>query len=234
MTVVEQIERLAQEFEDKTAQDILSWAFSEFEDKVALASSFGAEDTTLIDMIVKINPEANIFTLDTGRLPEETYKVWEEIENKYGIKIVPYCPSAIAVEKMVKEHGPNLFYKSLELRKSCCGVRKVEPLNRALSGLDAWITGLRREQSVTRVEVRKVGYDAGMNLVKINPIADWSEDRLWNYIRENKVPYNDLHDRDYPSIGCAPCTRALKTGEDIRAGRWWWESPEKKECGLHK
>ncbi|MGB9613643.1 MAG: phosphoadenylyl-sulfate reductase, partial [Candidatus Margulisiibacteriota bacterium] len=156
------------------------------------------------------------------------------IENKYHIKVDPYFPDTASVEKIIREHGPNLFYKSVELRRLCCRVRKVEPLHRALSELDAWITGLRRNQAVTRAEIKKIEYDRGNDLVKINPIADWDEDQVWEYIKANQVPYNALHDRNYPSIGCEPCTRAVKPGEDIRAGRWWWESPEKKECGLHK
>jgi len=229
-----EIEDLGKEFEGKSAQEVLKWALGKFGEQVAFASSFGAEDVVLIDLIVKINPKAKIFTLDTGRLPEETYKVWDEIEKKYHIKVEPYFPEAAAVEKMIKEHGPNLFYQSVELRRLCCKIRKVEPLHRALTGLEAWITGLRREQAVTRTTIKKIEYDKGNDLIKINPIADWTEKQVWDYIRGNDVPYNKLHDQGYPSIGCAPCTRAVKPGEDLRAGRWWWEEPEKKECGLHK
>jgi len=229
-----EIEDLGKEFEGKSAQEVLKWALGKFGEQVAFASSFGAEDVVLIDLIVKINPKAKIFTLDTGRLPEETYKVWDEIEKKYHIKVEPYFPEAAAVEKMIKEHGPNLFYQSVELRRLCCKIRKVEPLHRALTGLEAWITGLRREQAVTRTTIKKIEYDKGNDLIKINPIADWTEKQVWDYIKGNDVPYNKLHDQGYPSIGCAPCTRAVKPGEDLRAGRWWWEEPEKKECGLHK
>lgn len=214
-----------------SAEEVLKWAFNKYSEKVASANSFGAEDVVLTDMISKINPKARIFTLDTGRLPQETYDVWEKLEEKYKIKIIPYFPDKEAVEKMILEYGPNLFYKSLELRKFCCKVRKIDPLNRALSELDAWICGLRREQAVTRVEIKKV--EEGTP-VKINPLADWTEKQVWDYIKKNNVPYNKLHDKNYPSIGCAPCTRAVKPGEDIRAGRWWWETPEQKECGLHK
>lgn len=222
------------DLEGKKAEEVLRWALDTYKDKVALASSFGAEDVVLIDMLVKINPKARIFTLDTGRLPYETYDVWERIEDKYGIRIEPYFPDAGRVEEMLKKHGPNLFYKSIDLRKLCCNARKVEPLNRALKGLDAWITGLRREQAVTRTEVKKAEIDTSYNgIVKINPLADWTEKEVWDYIRLNKVSYNKLHEQNYPSIGCAPCTRAVKKGEDIRAGRWWWESPKSKECGLH-
>jgi len=222
------------DLEDKTAQEILRWADENFGKKLAIASSFGLEDVVLIDMMVKINPKVRIFTLDTGRLPQETYEIWEEIEEKYGIKIEPYFPERKAVEDMVKAHGPNLFYKSIDLRRLCCKIRKVEPLKRALRDLSCWICGLRREQSVTRQEIKKAEIDTAHNrIIKINPLADWKEKQVWNYIRKNRVPYNALHDKGYPSIGCAPCTRAIKPGEDIRAGRWWWERPEQKECGLH-
>jgi phosphoadenosine phosphosulfate reductase len=158
----------------------------------------------------------------------------DKIKEKYNIKIEVFFPNRESVEKMVFEHGFNLFYKSVELRKLCCKVRKVEPLNIALRTVDAWICGLRREQSVTRVDVKKVEVDTvHNNILKINPLIDWTEKDVWDYIRRNDVPYNALHDKNYPSIGCAPCTRAIKPGEDIRAGRWWWESPDKKECGLH-
>lgn len=217
--------------EKMTAEEVLKWAFNKFGDKVAFANSFGAEDVVLTDIIAKINPKARIFTLDTGRLPQETYKVWDELEDKYKIKFTPYFPDKGEVEEMTKKYGPNLFYKSLELRKLCCTVRKMNPLKRAMSGLDAWICGLRREQSVTRTDVKRV--EEG-NVIKINPLIDWIEKQVWDYIKKNKVPYNKLHDQNYPSIGCEPCTRSVKPGEDVRAGRWWWETPEQKECGLHK
>ena len=218
----------------ETAQEVLEWAIERFKGKIALANSFGAEDVVLTDMIVKIDPSVRIFTLDTGRLPQETYDVWDKIEKRYGIRIQPYFPKAEDVERMIEEHGPNLFYESTELRKLCCRVRKVEPLKRALSGLEAWITGLRREQAPTRTNVKKVEVDeANGGIIKVNPLADWTTRQVWNYIRDNGVPYNSLHDYGYPSIGCAPCTRAVKPWEDIRAGRWWWERPEHRECGLH-
>jgi phosphoadenosine phosphosulfate reductase len=229
-----EIRGLVKEFENKPAEEILRWALDTFKGKVALANSFGAEDVVLTDMFVKIDPKVKIFTLDTGRLPQEIYDVWERIEGRYGIRIEPYFPDARSVEAMVREHGPNLFYKNVELRKLCCKLRKVEPLKRALSGLDAWICGLRREQSITRENIKKIELDkAHGEILKINPLADWTIEQVWDYIMKNDVPYNKLHDRDYPSIGCAPCTRAVKPGEDIRAGRWWWEKLENKECGLH-
>jgi len=224
-----------EKFENQTSEDVLRWALDTYRDKVALAASFGAEDVVLIDQILKINPKARIFTLDTGRLPKETYDVIEEIRNKYGNNIEFYYPNTQDVEEMVGKYGPNLFYQSTDLRKLCCNVRKVEPLTRALSNLSAWICGLRREQAVTRTGVEKVEVDGAHNsIVKINPLADWTEEQVWAYIKENDVPYNALHEQNFPSIGCAPCTRAIKPGEDIRAGRWWWEEPEQKECGLHE
>lgn len=223
-----------EDWESKTAQEILRWAQERFQDKVALASSFGAEDVILIDMLVKINPQARIFTLDTGRLPQETYELMDKIKEKYKIRLEVYYPDTKSVEEMVSQYGFNLFYKSVELRQLCCQVRKVEPLKRALKDLEAWICGLRGEQSLTRKEIKKIEIDPAHNsILKINPLADWTEKQVWEYIKKNKVPYNALHDKGYPSIGCAPCTRAVKQGEDIRAGRWWWEPPEKKECGLH-
>ncbi|MCM8768052.1 MAG: phosphoadenylyl-sulfate reductase [Candidatus Omnitrophica bacterium] len=221
-------------FETKTPFEILNFALQEFKDKIALASSFGAEDVVLIDMLVKINPSVRIFTIDTGRLPQETYDLIDKIKEKYKIKLEVYFPDTEEVEKMVSQYGFNLFYKSVELRKLCCNIRKVKPLERALKDLSAWICGLRREQSITRIGIKKIEIDYAHNsILKINPIADWTEKQVWDYIKENNVPYNTLHDKGYPSIGCAPCTRAIKPGEDIRAGRWWWEPPEKKECGLH-
>jgi len=185
-------------------------------------------------MLCKITSKPRIFTLDTGRLHQETYNVMDAVREKYDIDIEVYFPKADQVEKMAREYGLNLFYKSPELRRLCCNIRKVEPLSRALSELDAWITGLRREQCLTRAEIKKVEIDKGNEgIVKINPLADWSSAQVWTYVRKNKVPYNELHDQGYPSIGCAPCTRPVSPGEDLRAGRWWWESQNVKECGLH-
>ncbi len=221
-------------FKNKSAEEVLQWAVNEFHPDLALASSFGAEDVALIHMLCRIEPKARIFTLDTGRLNEETYEVMDRIRSRYKISIESYFPDAQKVEALERQKGFYSFRESVENRKECCGIRKVEPLNRALSGLKAWITGLRREQSVTRSEVKKIEIDeAHGGILKINPLTDWSEKQVWAYIKENKVPYNRLHDMGYPSIGCAPCTRAVKPGEDIRAGRWWWESTDHKECGLH-
>ncbi len=227
------------DFRFETPHAVLKWAVEKYRDKVALASSFGAEDVVLIDMLSKISPGARVFTIDTGRLPEETYNTMDEIKNRYDIRLEVYFPDSDLIEDMVEKHGFNLFRKSIELRELCCEVRKVKPLNRVLSGLDAWICGLRREQSVTRMCIENVEFEKRViggnprEIVKLNPLIDWSEDQVWNYIIENEVPYNALHDRGYPSIGCDPCTRAVKPGEDVRAGRWWWEPSDKKECGLH-
>lgn len=226
--------KLSGEFEKQAPEALLGWAYRTFGNKIVIASSFGAEDIVLIDMAHKLNKEARVITLDTGRLPEETYAVMDAVMFKYGVKIEVFFPDAARVEALTRGKGFYSFKESVENRKECCGIRKVEPLKRALKGLDAWITGQRRDQSVTRGAVGKVEVDASQDgIVKINPLADWDEKRVWDYIRANKVPYNKLFDAGYRSIGCEPCTRAVKTGEDERAGRWWWESPEHKECGLH-
>jgi len=231
---MENIAKFNRSLEGKSPREVLAWAFAEFgADKVALASSLGAEDQVLTDMLFKTGPQAVIFTLDTGRLPQETLDCLKTTEKKYGFKYRVYHPDPAAVRTMVAEKGPDLFYESVENRKLCCRVRKVEPLKRALKGLKAWICGLRREQSVTRASLETVEWDEANGLYKINPLKDWTEKQVWDYLREHQVAYNKLHDRGYPSIGCAPCTRVVKPGEDIRAGRWWWESPDKKECGLH-
>lgn len=232
----EAVKRLVEHgaFESKSATEILRWALEKFHPRIALASSFGAEDVALVDMLLKLNPKARVFTLDTGRLNQETYDVMDKIRSRYGISIEVFFPDAEAVEQMVRERGLNLFYHSIENRMLCCHIRKVEPLKRALATVDAWITGLRHEQVVTRAGVKKAEIDADHGgIVKLNPLADWTWDQVWDYIRKHDVPYNVLHDQGYPSIGCAPCTRAIKPGEDFRAGRWWWERPEQKECGLH-
>jgi phosphoadenosine phosphosulfate reductase len=214
-TLQQTVAPLALQADPLPAQDVVRLAWQRFGRNVALSSSFGAEDMVLADMLMRVDSRARIVTLDTGRLPQETYNVMDATRERYGAAIEVFFPQAEAVQSMVAEHGVNLFYHSVDLRKLCCGVRKMEPLKRALAGLDAWITGLRREQSVTRTAVHKIEWDEPNQLIKIN------------------VPYNALHDRGYPSIGCGPCTRAIQPGEDQRAGRWWWEHPETKECGLH-
>lgn len=230
-----QIEKLANDFDNKTAQEVLEWAFDTFGMKIALASSFGAEDVVIIDMMANIDKnKTKVFTLDTGRLNQETYDVMDAIRLRYGIPIEVYFPDQKEVEDMVRASGMNLMYESVENRKLCCELRKVHPLNRALSTLDGWITGLRRDQVVTRAETKKLELDtAHGGKVKVNPLADWTSEMVWDYIHKNSIPYNKLHDMGFPSIGCEPCTRAISPGEDPRAGRWWWEDAAQKECGLH-
>ena len=197
------------------------------------ACSFGAEDMVLLDAIAANARTIEVFTLDTGRLPEETQTLLETVRDKYPVSIRTYFPDASAVEQWVAQNGPNAFYKSVAQRKHCCDIRKVFPLKRALAGKKSWITGLRREQSEARQNLQLESWDDANGLLKINPLMNWTLDEVWAYIKSHDVPYNALHDRGYPSIGCAPCTRAVKQGEDIRAGRWWWESSS-KECGLHQ
>jgi len=200
----------------------------------ALASSFGAEDMVLLDLVAQHAPTIGVFTLDTGRLPEETLRLIDRARDRYGLPIEVYFPDAVPVERFVRERGVNAFYQSVALRETCCGIRKTEPLARALAGRGAWITGLRREQSVTRSNVPYREFDTVHGLPKFNPLVDWTEEEVWTYVRARQLPYNALHDQGYRSIGCAPCTRAVEPGEDVRAGRWWWENPEHKECGLHR
>ena len=218
----------------RTADEALQWASDNLHPRVAKASSFGAEDAAVTDMMVRINPKFRFFTLDTGRLPRETYEAMDAVRRRYGIDLEVLFPDAAEVEEMVRSRGVNLFYDSVENRKMCCAVRKVHPTNRILGTLDGWITGLRRDQTTDRSGARMFELDESRGgLLKINPIIDWSWDRVWDYIRSRGVPYNKLLDAGYPSIGCAPCTRAVEQGEDIRAGRWWWEQGGHKECGLH-
>jgi phosphoadenosine phosphosulfate reductase len=212
--------------------DLLKSAVAEFP-AITFANSYGAEDMVLTDIIAKENLAIEIFSLDTGRLPAETYTLMADVENTYVIKPMVFFPKHEAVESYVRTQGINAFYESIELRKACCHMRKVEPLQRALTGKQAWITGMRAEQATTRSNLPVREYDAGNQLEKFNPLSDWTEKEVWAYIRLYSVPYNALHDQFYPSIGCAPCTRAVAMGEDIRAGRWWWEDPTSKECGLH-
>lgn len=197
------------------------------------ANSLGAEDMVLTDLILRAKLPIRIFTLETGRLHKETLGMLDRVREQYGYEIAQYKPDPAAVEAYVSANGLNAFYDSVEMRKECCRIRKVEPLNRALAGNKAWLTGQRRAQSTTRAELAVQEDDPAHGMQKFNPLADWSEEDVWNYIRSNGVPYNPLHDKGYPSIGCEPCTRAIQPGEDIRAGRWWWENPESKECGLH-
>lgn len=200
---------------------------------ISFANSFGAEDMVLTDIILKNQLPIEIFSLDTGRLPTETYDLMAETEAHYNTKLNIYFPQPTTVEFYVKKNGINAFYESIELRKDCCHMRKVEPLQRALKGKVAWVTGMRAAQATTRTSLPVREFDEGNQLEKFNPLSDWTEQEVWAYIRLHQVPYNSLHDQFYPSIGCAPCTRAIAVGEDVRAGRWWWEDPTSKECGLH-
>jgi phosphoadenosine phosphosulfate reductase len=210
----------------------LSRIAAEFSPAV-FASSLAAEDMVLTDLIAKSQLPITIFTLETGRLHPETLAMLDRIKDHYKIDVTPFRPDPIAVDAYIAQHGLNAFYDSVEMRKECCRIRKVEPLQHALSGNRAWITGQRRAQSTTRASLDVQEADPAHGMIKFNPLADWSEANVWDYIHANNVPYNPLHDQGYPSIGCQPCTRALEPGEDIRAGRWWWENPETKECGLH-
>lgn len=229
----QRIDRWNDDLAGATPEEVLAWAARTFPGRVALASSLGAEDQVLAHLIGTMRLGIRAFTLDTGRLFPETYDLIAATASRYGVPIRVFSPEAAEVEAMVANHGVNLFRDSVAARKRCCEVRKLRPLRRALDGLDAWVCGLRREQSVTREDVRVVELDAANGLVKINPLHAWTEDDVWRFIRANDVPYNPLHDAGFPSIGCAPCTRAIEPGEDIRAGRWWWESAEHRECGLH-
>jgi len=227
------VDELRNEFRNSSTEALLRALLQRYRGRIALASSFSAEDQVLTDLMLKIDPHVRIFTLDTGRLHQETYDVMAETMRKYHVQYDVYCPQSQAVERMIRENGPNLFYESVEKRKLCCQVRKLEPLRRALKGLEVWVTGLRREQSVTRYGLQVIEDDATHGLIKVNPLADWTTEQVWDYIRKNNVPYNKLHDRNFPSIGCVPCTRPVQPGEGLRAGRWWWEEPEHRECGLH-
>jgi phosphoadenosine phosphosulfate reductase len=229
----EKLQELNKQFAKANPEEILKFVLQEHKCKSAFSTSLGSEDQVVTDMIVKIDDCAKIFTLDTGRLFYETYDTLDRTNSKYGIKIEITFPDAEEVQNMVHKKGINLFYESIENRKDCCNIRKLKPLKKALKGYDVWITGIRRDQSVTRKDMHLFEWDEDLQMVKVNPLIEWTEKDVWNYIRENKVPYNILHDKGYASIGCAPCTRAVEKGENPRNGRWWWENPETKECGLH-
>ena len=217
------------------AQQLLTWALKSFAPKIALSCSFGApEGLVLLDMMHRIDPAARVFVLDTGRLPQATYDLIDRVRDRYDKRVEVVFPEAAAVEAMVQAKGMNLFYESIENRQLCCRLRKVEPLNRYLATLDAWVAGLRRDQGVTREDTAKVQFDSQHGgIVKVNPIADWTHAQVLAYVRKHDVPINRLHAEGYPSVGCDPCSRAIAAGDDPRAGRWWWESPETRECGIH-
>lgn len=226
---------LAIEFDDREPQEVLEWAFETFGDRVALVTAFQSDGMVLLDMAWRIQPGARVIFVDTGRMHQETYDFIEVVRERYeGLHLEILFPNSAEVEAMVRRHGINLFYQSVPLRLLCCHIRKVRPLLRALKDLDAWITGLRREQWASRVNIRKIELDHDHGgIVKISPLADWTEEEVWDYIRANQVPYHPLYDRGYTSIGCVPCTRPIQPGEDSRAGRWWWETNAPKECGMH-
>jgi len=230
MDTVQQLENL---IKDKNITEALKILAGKYPDEVVFSTSFGQEDQVLSDIILSNKIRIKIFTLDTGRLFQETYDVLESMKIRYKEVIHIYHPDSSAVEKLMTEKGPNSFYYSIENRKECCGIRKIEPLKRALKGNKIWITGLRAEQSEHRSGMPILEWDNGNQIIKYHPLIHWSLEEVTKYLKENHVPYNILHDKGYPSIGCQPCTRAIQPGEDIRAGRWWWEN-SKKECGLHK
>jgi phosphoadenosine phosphosulfate reductase len=228
-----ELEDARRALEGATAAEVLSWVDARFGASAALASSFADEDLVLIDLAATHAPRLRLFTLDTGRLPPETYEVMEAVRERYGARIEAYFPERAAVERLEREKGYFSFRQSLEARKECCGLRKLEPLGRALQGRLAWVTGLRREQAQTRAQTQVLERDEQNGLLKVNPLALWTEGEVQRYVRQHGLPRSALYGRGYTSIGCAPCTRAIEPGDDVRAGRWWWEAPEHKECGLH-
>lgn len=233
ITILEEIRREVPESRDPVG--LLSWTIKRFHPRLALSCSFGnPEGMVLLDMMHRIEPSSRVFVLDTGRLPQETHDLIDRVRDRYDKEVEVVLPDRDAVQGMVRKHGMNLFYESLEKRQLCCRLRKVEPSARFLAELDAYVTGLRRGQNVTRTEISRVEIDRGKgDILKVNPLVEWSDDDVWQYVRARNVPVNRLHGQGYPSVGCAPCTRAIQAGEDPRAGRWWWEDPETKECGLH-
>lgn len=222
------------DLEDSPPEDILRWALTTWPEQAAILTSFQAESMVLVDMACRIYPAVRVITLDTGRLPQETYDMIERVRQRYQVNVEVHFPNAHDLQALVRRHGPNLFYDSVEGRLACCRVRKVEPMRRALRGLAAWITGLRRGQSIDRADVRKVAEDQeNPGLLKLSPLADWTWDDVDAYSQKHDVPRHPLYKRGYTSIGCAPCTRPTTAGEDPRAGRWWWEKSDNKECGMH-
>jgi thioredoxin-dependent adenylylsulfate APS reductase len=227
---------LSRSFDDTPAEEILRWGLDTFAPRIALSASFGSpEGMVLLDMMHTIDPATTrVFTIDTGRLHQETYDLMDRVRTRYEVEVEVYFPQPAAVQAMVREHGLNLFYDSVDLRRKCCGVRKVEPLARALADLDAWIAGLRPDQGITRGDVRAVEIDeVHGGRIKLNPLVRWTREDVMAYVERNHVPVNRLHDQGYPSVGCVPCTRSIQPGEDERAGRWWWETADQRECGIH-
>lgn len=224
---------LCTRFQDKSPEELISSFADKYPGEMVFSSSLSAEDQVITAMIASLGKDISIFTLDTGRLFQETYDLLEKTKSFFNIKIKVYFPDQEKVEKMVNEKGINLFYESVENRKECCGIRKTDSLKRALAGNKVWITGIRKDQSVTRFFNKKIEWDEENRIIKINPLLSWTQRDVWKYIKEKDIPYNSLHDKNYHSIGCMPCTRAVAQGEDFRSGRWWWEEEGHKECGIH-
>ena len=232
--IIRTIQDINENFSSAGPEKVLEHLCHAYGENMAFATSLGAEDQVLTHMLADVSNKIRIFTLDTGRLFPETLDLLDKTNNRYGLNIQVYFPDAGKVEKMVNAKGINLFYESIANRKECCHIRKILPMQRALRGCDLWISGLRAEQSVTRHNLELAEWDENFGLIKVSPLRSWTEDMVWDYIRAHSIPYNPLHDKGFPSIGCQPCTRAIGPGEDVRAGRWWWEQPEMKECGLHQ
>jgi len=230
-----EVGELAVEFEGQEPWDVLEWAIERFGEGLALSTAFQEGDVALIDMAYAIDPTIRVFSIDTGRLPQETFDLIEQLRERYAqLRLELLSPDAPQIQRLVDKNGPNLFRQSVEKRLLCCNVRKVQPLTRALAGLDAWVTGLRRDQWASRSDIRKIEIDHDHGgLLKLNPLAEWTEEEVWDYLRDNEVPVHPLYAQGYTSIGCAPCTRPVAPGEPVRAGRWWWESDAPKECGMH-
>lgn len=230
-----EIGELGVEYDDQEPQEVLRWGVETFApSRLAICTSFQSDGMALLDMAWKIDPNIRVFTVDTGRMPAETYELMERVTERYGIQIEVYYPDPKTLEPLILQHGINLFRKSVPNRLKCCDARKIQPLRKVLDGLDCWITGLRRDQWATRSNIRKIELDNDHGgLVKLSPLADWTDEEVWDYIRANDVPYHSLYDQGYKSIGCAPCTRPVEPGADSRSGRWWWEKNAPKECGMH-
>ena len=228
------VKEINEQYTSSSAEELIEFCYKKFGSKLIFTSSLGAEDQVITHILAGISKKIKVVTLDTGRLFAETLDLIQFTSERYQIKIEVLFPDYHQVEQMVNDKGINLFYDSIENRLRCCDIRKNEPLKRALPGMEAWITGIRKEQSVSRKHTKLAEWDAKNHMLKINPLVNWTEDEVWNFIKQNKVPYNILHDKGYPSIGCAPCTRSIDKGDNVRDGRWWWENPETKECGIHK
>jgi phosphoadenosine phosphosulfate reductase len=226
---------LSVEFEGEEPQELLAWALERFSPRIGLSTAFQVDGVALLDMAYELDEEIHVFSVDTGRLPAESHELIEQLRARYPrMRLELLSPEARQLQRMVGRHGPNLFYESVDKRLLCCNVRKVQPLTRHLAGLDAWITGLRRDQWASRTDIRKIEIDHDHGaIVKVNPLAEWTEEEVWDYVREREVPTHPLYERGFTSIGCAPCTRAIQPGEASRAGRWWWETNAPKECGIH-